>query len=51
MFIGIYSTPTANPLTVIADVRKVFPSIEAELPPGMSAAIAYDSTKFIDASI
>ena len=25
--------------------------IEAELPPGMSAAIAYDSTKFIDASI
>jgi len=51
VFIGIYSTPTANPLTVIADVRKEFPSIEAELPPGMSAAIAYDSTKFIDASI
>ena len=51
VFIGIYSTPTANPLTVIGDVRKTFPSIEAELPPGMSAAIAYDSTKFIDASI
>ncbi|MEI9900842.1 MAG: efflux RND transporter permease subunit [Hyphomicrobium sp.] len=51
VFIGIYSTPTANPLTVIADVRKAFPAIEAELPPGMSAAIAYDSTKFIDASI
>ncbi len=51
MFIGIYSTPTANPLTVIADVRKEFPAIEAELPPGISAAIAYDSTKFIDASI
>src|SRR6476620_1445051 len=51
VFIGIYSTPTANPLTVIADVRKEFPAIEAELPPGISAAIAYDSTKFIDASI
>jgi hydrophobe/amphiphile efflux-1 (HAE1) family protein len=51
VFIGIYSTPTANPLTVIADVRKAFPAIEAELPPGMTAAIAYDSTKFIDASI
>jgi len=51
VFIGIYSTPTANPLTVISDVRKGFPAIEAELPPGMSAAIAYDSTKFIDASI
>ena len=51
VFIGIYSTPTANPLTVIADVRKTFPSIIAELPPGMTADIAYDSTKFIDASI
>jgi multidrug efflux pump len=51
VFIGIYSTPTANPLSVIADVRKTFPEIEAELPPGIKAAIAYDSTKFIDASI
>jgi multidrug efflux pump len=51
VFIGIYSTPTANPLTVIADVRKTFPEIQAQLPPGMTADIAYDSTKFIDASI
>jgi multidrug efflux pump len=51
VFVGIYSTPTANPLTVIADVRKSFPEIKAQLPPGMDAAIAYDSTKFIDASI
>lgn len=51
VFVGIYSTPTANPLTVIADVRKTFPQIEQQLPPGMEAAIAYDSTKFIDASI
>jgi multidrug efflux pump len=51
VFIGIYSTPTANPLTVIADVRKAFPEIQAQLPPGMTADIAYDSTKFIDASI
>ena len=51
VFVGIYSTPTANPLTVIADVRKTFPDIKAQLPPGMTADIAYDSTKFIDASI
>ncbi len=51
VFVGIYSTPTANPLTVIADVRKTFPEIKAQLPPGMTADIAYDSTKFIDASI
>jgi multidrug efflux pump len=51
VFVGIYSTPTANPLTVIADVRKTFPEIVSQLPPGLESAIAYDSTKFIDASI
>ena len=51
VFIGIYATPTANPLTVIDDVRKAFPEIQRELPPGMDAAIAYDATKFIRASI
>jgi len=51
VFIGIYSTPTANPLTVISEVRETFPAIKRQLPPGIDAAIAYDSTKFIDASI
>ena len=32
-------------------MRKTFPDIKAQLPPGMTADIAYDSTKFIDASI
>ncbi len=51
VFIGVYATPTANPLTVITDVRKAFPEIQRELPPGLDAAIAYDATKFIEASI
>ncbi|WP_298355019.1 efflux RND transporter permease subunit [Rhodoblastus sp.] len=51
VFIGVYATPTANPLSVIADVRKAFPSIEAGLPTGMTGAIAYDATEFIRASI
>ncbi len=51
VFIGVYATPTANPLSVIADVRKAFPSIEAALPTGMKGAIAYDATEFIRASI
>jgi hydrophobe/amphiphile efflux-1 (HAE1) family protein len=51
VFIGVYATPTANPLTVITDVRKEFPSIQRELPPGLEAAIAYDATNFIRASI
>jgi hydrophobe/amphiphile efflux-1 (HAE1) family protein len=51
VFIGVYATPTANPLTVITDVRKAFPEIQKELPPGLEAAIAYDATNFIRASI
>ena len=51
VFIGVYATPTANPLTVISDVRKIFPEIQKELPPGLEAAIAYDATNFIRASI
>jgi multidrug efflux pump len=51
VFIGVYATPTANPLTVIGDVREAFPDIQKELPPGIEAAIAYDATKFIRASI
>jgi multidrug efflux pump len=51
VFIGVYATPTANPLTVITDVRKAFPEIQKELPPGLEAAIAYDATNFIRASL
>ncbi|HKN27561.1 MAG TPA: efflux RND transporter permease subunit [Roseiarcus sp.] len=51
VFIGIYGTPEANPLTVIDGVRAIMPSIEYQLPAGLKATIAYDSTAFIRASI
>ncbi len=51
VFVGVYATPTANPLTVIADVRKAFPEIQAGLPAGVQGAIAYDATEFIRASL
>ena len=51
VFIGIYGTPEANPLTVIDGVRKIMPSIQNQLPAGLKATIAYDSTQFIRASI
>ncbi len=51
VFIGVYGTPTANPLSVIEDVRKAFPKIQAGLPAGVKGAIAYDATEFIRASI
>jgi hydrophobe/amphiphile efflux-1 (HAE1) family protein len=51
VFIGINATPTANPLSMIDNVRKSFPQIEQELPPGLSMSMAYDATNFIRASI
>ena len=51
VFIGIYATPSANPLTVIQSVRNAMPSIQRELPVSLKAAIAYDATAFIRASI
>ncbi len=51
VFVGIYATPAANPLTVIELVRKELPDIQSRLPAGVKAAVAYDSTVFITASI
>ncbi|HWE15862.1 MAG TPA: efflux RND transporter permease subunit, partial [Hyphomicrobiaceae bacterium] len=51
VFVGLFANPTANPLTVIAKVRQAFPDIQRQLPPGLEGSIAYDATKFIEASI
>ncbi|MCC5014062.1 MULTISPECIES: efflux RND transporter permease subunit [unclassified Legionella] len=51
VFLAITPTPTANPLTVITDVRKIMPSIQREFPPSLSGTIVYDATDFIRASI
>ncbi len=51
VFIGIKVAPTANLLTVINDVHKVFPEIEQQLPEGLNGRIVYDSTKYVNSSI
>jgi multidrug efflux pump len=51
VYIGIKATPSANPLDVIKEVRKVMPQLTEQLPPNLRVAIAYDATKFIQASI
>ena len=51
VFIGIQATPTGNPLTLVRDVRALLPEIERNLPPSVVMQVAYDSTKFIQASI
>jgi multidrug efflux pump len=51
VYIGIKATPSANPLDVIKEVRKVLPQLAAQLPPNLKVSIAYDATQFIQASI
>ncbi len=51
VFIGITPTPTANPLSVISDVRKMVPTLQREFPPSLTGTVVYDATKFIRASI
>lgn len=51
VYIGIKLTPSANILTTIGEIRKIFPSIQAEFPQGLSGKIVYDATDYVDASI
>jgi multidrug efflux pump len=51
VFLGIQITPTANLLNVTAGVRNAFPDIVAQLPPGLTADILYDSSLFVTSSI
>jgi multidrug efflux pump len=51
LFIGIKVAPEANLLDVARRVRAALPSIEQQLPAGLSGKIAYDATEFVQASI
>src|SRR3989440_3328656 len=51
VFIGIQATPTGNPLSLVKGVRGLLPEIERNLPASMKMQVAYDSTRFIQASI
>ncbi|WP_372400012.1 multidrug efflux RND transporter permease subunit [Azospirillum sp. HJ39] len=51
IFIGVDSTPTGNPLNIVADIRKMEQDLRRNLPPNMEMEIVYDSTRFIQASI
>lgn len=51
VFIGVWVLPNSNTLDVIGDVRDELAVIEKSLPQGMKAAIAYDSTEYIEDAI
>ncbi|MDN0073629.1 efflux RND transporter permease subunit [Crenobacter sp. SG2303] len=51
VFIGIKTAPDANVLDVARRVRSVFPTIQAQLPTGLTGKIVYDATQFVNTSI
>ena len=51
VFVGIQVTPTANLLDVVSGIKAALPDIQAQLPSGLNAAVVYDSSTFVSASI
>jgi multidrug efflux pump len=51
VFMGIYVLPNANSVDVIKRVRTEMEQIKRELPSGLTAEIAYDSTAYINDAI
>ncbi len=48
---GVIKQATANPLTLSQALRADLPKLQADLPPGLSVNVAYDTSLFIDRSI
>jgi multidrug efflux pump len=51
VYIGIVVAPSANLLTVINEIRNIFPTIASELPQGLKGKIVYDASLFVNSSI
>ena len=51
VFMGIWPLPNANSIDVIQRVTKEMESIQAQLPTGMGARVAYDATDYITNAI
>ncbi len=49
--LGLFPTPSGNPLVIVEGIRKLLPQIQQTLPPGVKVALAYETARFIDASI
>src|SRR4051812_17424468 len=51
VFMGVWVLPNANSLDVIANVRHEIDIIKGELPTGMRATVAFDSTNYINSAV
>ncbi len=51
VYIAITVAPSANLLTVIDEIKSIFPNIQEQLPEGLNAAIVYDASEYVNSSI
>jgi len=51
VFMGVWVLPNANSLDVIASVRKEIETLKRDLPTGMRATVAFDSTNYINNAV
>ncbi|EOX8524977.1 MexW/MexI family multidrug efflux RND transporter permease subunit [Salmonella bongori] len=51
VFLGIFATPTGNPLVIVDGIRNLIPVLDKVHPPGVNMALAFETARFIQASI
>ena len=51
VYLGLFSTPTGNPLVIVDGIRQLLPTIQSTLPPGVNVELAFETARFIQASI
>ncbi|QQO72208.1 MexW/MexI family multidrug efflux RND transporter permease subunit [Morganella morganii] len=51
IYLGLFSTPSGNPLVIVDGMKKLLLGIEKTLPPGVKAEMAFETARFIEASI
>nr|MBG3151052.1 MexW/MexI family multidrug efflux RND transporter permease subunit [Proteus mirabilis] len=51
VFLGLFPTPTGNPLVIVDGIREHLVDIEKTLPPSVDVELAFETSRFIKASI
>lgn len=51
VYLGIFPTPSGNPLVIVDGIKTLLPQIEKTLPPDVRANLSFETARFIQASI
>lgn len=51
VFLGVFPTPSGNPLVIVDGINKLLPEVEKTLPPDVRVNMPFETARFIQASI